>query len=488
MAVLGGEQEASAALAEAQDRAEAEILAAAAGEAGATPVPTFVVAPAESEPQAEGAVTVSFVPGLGSFNLEPYRALADQFHEENPDVVVAVKSLDLAGSTTPSLRSMAAASDCFQWFPSFADPENREAILNLEPFADADPAFSTDDYYPAVLEQFTWQGQLWGLPADVTPFVIEYNKELFEAEGVEAPAVGWTWDDFLATSVALTGGGGEDQQYGFVAQVYELNDLLLISERLGATLLDDSADPPTFSFNDPDTVEAVRWYAALTTEHEVKPVYITDLKNLLGASSAYLERQGLIDKGLAGMWTSSVDSVLLFGVRKDPNVGAVPLPARSDAAGAGSYLGASGYFISAETEGREACWQWITYLNNQPGAVLGLPARRSLAESDAFREQVGADRADAYLAAIGDAEQPSAFQAFNQEPWLGTAMFWLGQAFGQIVEGEASVEDALDGAQKLAEDYRACLIGKDDFSEESAEACAKEIDPTLPDFLFPNSE
>jgi ABC-type glycerol-3-phosphate transport system substrate-binding protein len=480
VAVLSGEEPAEEALAAAQERAEVEILQSATG---ATPVPTFVVAPAEEEPQAEGAVTVTFVPGLGSFNLEPYRALAEQFHAEHPDVVVEVKTLDFTGGT-PGLQSMAASSDCFEWFPGLADPENREAILNLTPLVDADRAFTTDDYYPAVLDQFTWQGQLWGLPADITPFVFEYNKELFEAENVEEPVAGWTWDDFLGKAVALTSLDDEDQRYGFVAQVYELNDLLLVTERLGAKLLDSSTEPASFSFNDPDTVAAVRWYAALTTEHEVKPVFLTDLTNLLGASSSYLERQGLIDEGRAGMWTSSTDSILLFGVRKDPNIGVVPMPVRADGGGTGSYLAVSGYFVSAETEARQACWQWITFLNNQPGAVLGLPARRSLAESDAFRQRVGADRAAAYLAAIGDAEQPSALQAFNRDPWLGYAMFWMGQAFGQIVEGEASVEDALDAAQSQAEAYRACLIGKDDFSEESAQTCAKEVDPTLPDYLF----
>jgi ABC-type glycerol-3-phosphate transport system substrate-binding protein len=485
--VLSGEQAADAALAEAQDRAEAEILDAASGTAGATPVPTFVVAPAEEEPEVEGGVSITFVPGLGSFNLDPYRGLAEQFHEEHPDVVVEVKTLDFA-TGAPNLKQMAAGSDCFEWFPSFWDPENREAILNLEPMADADPAFDADDYYPSVLEQFTWQGQLWGLPADITPFVLEYNKELFSAAGLQEPSPDWTWDGFLETAVALTEGEGEEKQYGFVAQVYELNDLLLISERLGAQLLDLSADPPGYSFDHPDTVKAVRWYANLTTEHGVKPVFLTDLRNLLGASSAVMERQGLIDGGRAGMWTGATDSIILYGLRRDPNVGAVPLPARADGEGAGSYLGASGYFISADTQSREACWQWITFLNNQPGTVLGLPARRSLAESDAFRAQVGADRADAYLAAIGDAEQPSAFQIFSQEEWLGNALLWLGQAYGRIVEGDASVEDALAEAQMQAEEYRACLITKDDFSGDAAEACAKEVDPTLPDFLFATGE
>ena len=42
----------------------------------------------------------------------------------------------------------------------------------------------------------------------------------------------------------------------------------------------------------------------------------------------------------------------------------------------------TGYYISAQAKEPQACWQWITFLSQEPGAVQGLPARRSLAESD----------------------------------------------------------------------------------------------------------
>jgi len=57
-----------------------------------------------------------------------------------------------------------------------------------------------------------------------------------------------------------------------VGQVYEYLDLLLMLDRLGASLVDRGVDPPTFGFDDPSTVEALGWYAALATEHGVKPV------------------------------------------------------------------------------------------------------------------------------------------------------------------------------------------------------------------------
>jgi multiple sugar transport system substrate-binding protein len=484
-AVMKGEKLADEAMADAQAQAEAQLQEQIAAETGATPVPTFVVAPSEQEtPVAEGAVTITFAPGIGSLNLDPYRALANQFHEAHPDIVVDVKMADFM-TGVPSLPAMAAASDCFEWYPSFQDAKNRDAILSLAPFVDADAAFDTADYLPQALSQFQWQGQLMGIPADITPYVIEYNKDLFDAAGLDYPAPDWTWDDFLQLAVELTKGDGDTKQYGFVAEYYELNDLLLLTERLGAKLVDTNADPPALSYNDGDTVEAMRWYAGLTTEHQVKPVFVTDLNKLLAsATTAMVEREGLIASGRAAMWTSSPTTAAVFGERTGIQTGAAPAPQRADGKSPGALLTTSGYFISSETENRQACWQWITFLSSQPTAVQGLPARLSVAHSDAYRQKVGADHAEAYLASVGDSDRPSAFEIFQQEGWLGGAIYWYGQAFGQIVEGRASVEDALDTAQQLADDYRACVISGDDFSQDAWQACLKQTDPTLPDFLF----
>jgi ABC-type glycerol-3-phosphate transport system substrate-binding protein len=488
-AILKGEESAEDALAEAQTQAEAQIEEYVAAQAGATPVPTFVVAPPEGgTPVAGGAVTIAFVPGLGSLNLEPFRDLASQFHEAHPDIIVDVKMADfLTGA--PSLPAMAEGADCFEWYPSFQEAANRDAILSLAPFVDADTSFTSDDYIPQAMQQFMWQGQLMGLPADITPYVIEFNKDLFDAAGVDYPALDWTWDDFLQLAVDLTQGEGDTRQYGFVAEYYELNDLLLLTERLGAKLIDTSADPPALSYDDPATVEAMRWYTGLTTEHQVKRVFVTDLSKLLAeATTAMFEREGLINDGHAAMWTSSATAAAVFGERTGMNVGAAPPPRRADGTSPGAVLTTSGYFISAQTENRQACWQWITFLNGQPAAVQGLPARLSVAQSDAYRQKVGAEHADAYLASIGESEQPSAFQIFTEEEWLGGAIYWYGQAFGQVIDGKASVEDALDAAQKLADDYRACVVAGGDFSQKAWQACLKQIDPTLPDFLFVSSQ
>jgi len=488
-AILKGEKSVDDALAEAQTNAKNQIQEALAAKEKATPVPTIVVSGSGEETPSENAVTIDFITGATGFDLQPYRDLAQRFHEAHPDIVIEVK-IPTFTSATIDIPDIAQDSDCFAWYPSLQDPKNLEAILSLEPFLDADPSFSTSDFYPGLLAQFTEQGQVWGLPAEVGPYVIEYNKDLFDAANVDYPELDWTMDDFLAAAVALTKGDGDTKQYGFVGDAFESNDLVMMIERLGARLVDDSVDPPNTAFEDPATIKAVRWYADLSTRHAVKPVFATDITQAMSAS-AYLDREALISGGRAAMWTKygAQSSLGLDDQRKEMNIGVVPLPA-GPGAKSGSYLTSSGYFISAETEARQACWQWITFLTGQVDAMQGVPARRSVAESDAYRQKVGAEQAAAYLASVGDASTSSAFQILlGENSWLGISTIWLSTAYGQVLDGKATVESALADAQQMADDYRACVVAHDAVSDQKQQiACAREVDPSLPGILFGTNE
>ena len=482
-AILAGEKSVEDALAEAQAQAEADIQEAQAEGAVATPAPTVVVAaPDEEKPSVEGAVTVTFNPGVGVLNAQAYRTAAQQFQELHPGIQVEIQMPDL-NDPSISLQSIAESADCFQWIPDIQNPDNQAAILGMKPFLDADPSFTTDDFYPSVLDRFVWQGQLWGLPAELQPFVIEYNKDLFDAAAVDAPALDWTTDDFLELAAALTQGEGDAKQYGFVPQFFEVNDLLLLIELRGAQLVDEDADPPTLILNDPITVEAVRWYAGLSTEYKVKPVLLADIADYLTqANTVFLEREALISEGRAAMWTH-MGTPAIGDARDQLDIGVAPLPAGVyGASGSGT---ATGYFISAQTESRQASWQWITFLTQQPGLTQGLPAHRSVAESDAYRQQVGAERAAVYQASVAGAEHASVFDILTGQGWLSGGLYWLGRAYSQIVAGEAGVEEALNAAQRISDDYRACVVAQDAITDQDEwQACLLEVDPTLPAFLF----
>jgi multiple sugar transport system substrate-binding protein len=483
-AILAGEKSVEDALAEAQRQAQASIQEDTAQQAGATPTPTVVVAAPEQALAPEGAVSITFIPGQGSFDLQPFRDAAQQFQEVHPDVVVEIRPPDFSGGNL-SMQDLAERADCFQWFPDFQDPQDLAAVLSLEPFLDADPLFDRDDFFPSIVASFTRQGQLWGLPSEVDPYVIEYNKDLFDAVGLDYPALDWTADDFVTLAAALTQGQDESKQYGFVAQTYEAGDLFMMMDRLGADLINEHADPPALALDDPTVVEAVRWYVNLSELHGVKPVFVTDISELMGSSSAYMEREELIADGRAAMWTNSARTIATDNSRSF-QTGVVPLPIKAGGEGSGSWSSVIGYFISAHTQARQACWEWITFLSASPEVTRGLPARRSVAASEAYHQRVGAERATVYLVSIAAGERPSIYQTFSQAgDWLGAAVYWIGQAYGQVIEEEVSVEQALEAAQEIADDYRACIIARDALSDlDGWQACMKEADPSIPDFLF----
>ncbi len=471
--------------------AQTEVEAAIEAEVAAAPTPVADLTVAEEEQQAvdAGGVILSFglSEGGGRFGQQSLSTLVDQFQAAHPDIIVEVDTPQgFRGQM--SLADMAAEYDCFQASPSF-DEESLAAIVNMEPFLATDSATSKDDFFPSVLEQFTYQGQLWGLPGSITVSLMNYNKDLFDAAGLPYPSVDWTTDDFLELAVALTQGQDENKQYGYVPSSFGTNDLVSFLDRLGADMLDESVDPPRLVFNSPDVVDAFRWYTALATQYGVQPVVSEDSGDFEGGRG----QQALISEGLAAMWMESGGGGVVFGGGRggvafrgpggtgNLNVGVVPLPAGPNSAEGSGFQSVDGYFISAQSDARQACWTWITYLTEQPTATSGLPARQSVAESAAYRQQVGAEQADAYLASVSSGSHASFFQRVSDEGnWLGFASFWLSDAYNRVVNGEMTVEESLDAAQESVEAYRDCVIAKDAYQDpETMMQCLSESGANL---------
>ncbi len=476
------------ALADAQTKAEENIAAAEKEAAEATPVPTVVVAAPRETPVNRNATTIKFSLGTATFNAPAYRDLARRFNEATPDIVVEIKQPDLTQATL-DIPDVAKDVDCFMWAPSLQAPKNLEAILNLEPFLDADKSFDRNDFYAATLDQFTEQGQLWALPAEVTPYVIEYNRDLFDAAGVAYPGAGWTMDDFLATAKALTRGSGDNKQYGYAGDYFEANDLVLMLQALGARLVDTTQDPPRVVFDDATMLAALQWYADLHRKHEVKPLFVTDYAELLTqASTALIEREAMIDDGRVAMWSAYAGMPNLTGSTKRPtmNIGVAALPVGAAGSQGGNYVSSNGYYISADTQAKQACWKWITYLTEQADVKQGFPARRSVAESEAYKQKIGAERAAAYEASLGESGTSSVYEFFSgKNSWLSYSLFWLAKAYGQVADATDPVDKVLADAQKMADDYRACVVqNKAESDTQQQRKCLKQVDPTIPDLLI----
>ncbi len=490
--VLGEGKDVTDVLAEAQQAFESEIEEAMSEQVEATPIPSFTVAEPPSSQIEEGDVVVHFVVAGGDPSF--YRQAAEDFHELHPDIVVKVEEPNFYNEEF-SLEGIIGDADVFQWWAPIQSGDDLALVLAVQPLLDADPDISEDDFFPAVLDQYRAQGQVVGLPAEVQVAFLSFNKRLFDAAEIEYPQPGWTMDDFLQTAVALTQGDSEeDKIYGYVPDLYEMGDMMTFFVRQGASFIDNDVDPAAANFTDPDTIAAVRWYTNLTTEYEVKPSF--DLSPTAAfTNDPFEERQAIIENDRAAIWKDDQYGVVYYdengeSISEEADrsyVGVVPYPVGDN--GTAGFESVNGYYIAAQTEVRQAAWEWLKYLTEQESlAAWGLPARISTAESDEFVQRVGAEKAAVMIAAVENSSQANLISDFYSESdsWLGPAIgIGLQTAYNDIVKEEATVEEALQIAQDKADSYRQCIIDNDLVDSDDYqkfEPCMKDAGLSWDDF------
>ncbi|MBZ0309811.1 MAG: extracellular solute-binding protein, partial [Anaerolineae bacterium] len=65
-----------------------------------------------------------------------------------------------------------------------------------------------------MVDPYRWgeNGNLYAGPVNWDTIAIFYNKDMFDAAGLEYPTAEWTWDDFAAAAEALT--NADEDVYG----------------------------------------------------------------------------------------------------------------------------------------------------------------------------------------------------------------------------------------------------------------------------------
>jgi len=358
---------------------------------------------------------------------ESYKALVQGFMASHPYITIKL------------VRPGAPGADVFANQPfELSQSVEQKSILSLEPFIQQDQSFDLSDFYPGTTELFVKNGQLWGLPVEVDPLVMYYNQDLFDQYGVSYPHIGWTWDDFLADALAIR---DEDAGiFGYVPTLDTYDPLLFIYEH-GGRVLDDLQNPTRTTFDDPLTVDALEWYVNLMYESNVAPTP-EQVRKAFGGTGFAVYRG--IMQGKAGMWAGllSQRGGSSRTVKWNMRWGMVPLP-RDAKAVTGTLV--HGYFISAETQHPDACWELLGYLSQHPRSSL-MPARKSLAESEAYEQQVGSEvAATARVCMAGEVLMVGDLAAF------GPALELFAKAVDDAIHRRFTPAEALTRAQRAAE-------------------------------------
>jgi multiple sugar transport system substrate-binding protein len=224
-------------------------------------------------PTEKGGKTVLRVSNWGGAGDDSeYDRLVQEFYKEfereNPGVELRIEGipgeyvpkmmLNFVAGSEPDVMTVDASSAAI-----FV---NNGVLSDLTPLIEQDPEFKLTDYFPNVVDIGRRGDKVYMIPGDFTPMVMYYNKDLFDAAKVPYPKPGWSFDDFLQTSKALT----RDGRHGFVFANWMPGWVMWLWNNGGEALSPDGKRAKGF-FDGPKNVETVTFLRDLINKHRVSP-------------------------------------------------------------------------------------------------------------------------------------------------------------------------------------------------------------------------
>jgi multiple sugar transport system substrate-binding protein len=323
------------------------------------PVPTAAPIPstatqATAQATAQATIALQFAFPDDAASARAAEGLIQAYSEANSAITIAPLPLPAADYSKQLLARIAAGGpDLFvgadAQAPALID---QNAVLDLRALL-ADAPLAPGEFQPAALAPWQRGDALFGLPADVTPQVLFYNQDMFDAAGVAYPAIGWTWDDWLASAKKLTlSDGGKVSTYGtaltqWSAMVWGNGGELLTPDGK-QTLLDQ-----------PAAAEGVQFAADMVNLHKVAP----PPKDAGGPDPIKLFQE----QGVAMMPGSSSLAATLRAANLPFKWAIAPLPAGKTPA---TPLSVSGLLISAQSQNQHAALGFAAWAVGPQGQAI----------------------------------------------------------------------------------------------------------------------
>ncbi|MBE0410069.1 MAG: extracellular solute-binding protein, partial [Anaerolineales bacterium] len=441
---MRGESTLAAALAEIQiDPGAPAPPAATTPLAVATPQP-----PSAAATPPPGAVVIDFFyHGIDYTSLEAVEAVADAFHQENPDIFVRLIDWGSHFRMDEGFNAITLA-DRFDCFTTTIPPTESgfDSWYSLNPLIDADPEG------PAIIEEIPagWlefhisrgDGILYAIPLAAQPHVIYFNKDLLESMGLQPPDLNWTMDDFWA----LATGAASRNSYGFV---HKSDHNFFFEWKSLFPLWDFSVSLETINFDSPETLATLSFLVDMAEMRAIAPITPGSPRN--NWSSGYHTRYQAISAGKAAMWTDyagNIHDAYTFPDGLPFEIGLVPLPVDIPPQWATQTIQ---FYISRQAENPEACWEWLKFLSSQPVIFQGIPLRSSVLASPDLEAFLGVETAAAYRAVMA---RPVREFVSRREPFNSVPIFWWWNETLEDIFNGADPQRALTKLRQKAEVYR----------------------------------
>ena len=309
--------------------------------------------------------------------LKAYRNVITAFKEREPETdvrlveasdrsdLIARLSTSFAGGSPPDLFLLN-----YRFYGQFAA---RGVLEPVESRVNASKVFQQEDFYSQALDAFRWEGRLTCMPQNISSLVVYYNKDLFRAAGVEAPADDWHWLEMVDKAKQLTKG----DVYGLGVEPSIIRLAPFVWSK-GGEVVDDVERPTGLALQGRDALAAATEFFRLSREHGVIPSE---------AERKSEDEESRFQNGRLGMLLSSRRSTPTFRTITDFDWDIAPLPRLKRPAG---ILHSDAYCMTRASRDKDAAWRFLEFALGPEGQRITaesgrtVPSLKAVAESDAF--------------------------------------------------------------------------------------------------------
>lgn len=370
------------------------------------------------------------------------------FQKDNPGITVqAVYAGNYDDTRTKALAALNAG-----------EPVQLSVLFSIDVFdlmdqdviVPFDDLVATDDerqwlqsFYPALMENSTVDGKVYGIPFQRSTIVMYYNKDAFRDAGLDPEIPPATWDEMVEAAKKLTkrDASGNVTQWGlhvpssgypywmFQAFAMQNNQVLM------------SGDGTEVFFDHPAVLESLEFWRDLSHTHDVMPKGVIDWGTL---------RQKFLEGSTAMMWHTTGN---LTPVRNEArfDFGVAMLPAKQRR---GSPTGGGNFYVfkQASAEERKAALEFIRWMTSpERAADWSIATGYVGVRPDAYLTPALSEYVEGFAAAAVARDQLEYATAEFSTYETARVKKFLDDAIQSVLTGQAQPAQALQGAQAAAE-------------------------------------
>lgn len=308
---------------------------------------------------------LSFMFRGGPDEQKAYEAAVKQYEAANPGVKVQiiVTTADQYATKLKAAITGKRVPDVFYYDPGdLRAYANSGVLLDMTKYIEGNSKIDLNNIWKYGVDFYrydgekTGQGSIYGLPKDVGPFALGYNKTMFEKAGVALPDKDkpYTWDEFIKVNQQLTkdtDGDGKIDQYGTGFNVNWSLQAFVWGN--GGDWLDASRTKVTI--DEPKFAEALQFFADQQNKYKITPS-VAEAQTL---DTYQRWMKGQMAFFPVGPWDLSTYEKLPF------DYDLIPWPAGSTGKTA-TFTGSLGIGVSAKTDYPQEAAELVYYLTASP--------------------------------------------------------------------------------------------------------------------------